>query len=722
MFNIGKVSIGVSSKKYSKNMSFDNNTTFAFGAIQPLFCQLLMAKASINIDARQLVRLAPLPVPTFARMKLVNKYCFVPLSDVFPAFENLMSGIPYTPDSNGNDFSLTSYVPKTLPFISNRVLLSMVIGCGCDVSFWVKQAGSPDDANNYGDRPLANTASSGDKYSKCAKAFDYRLHNSESISNPYAYKLDYTIVSGAADDFVTPEGADYVMQINEAENVDFGISFIACIRFSQRAKRLRAILLGLGYNLDFANDDKVNMLPLLAFYKAHYNNYELNRSSQWSTSYAYQIITLISQSGYTNFIELFDGTTTEAHHIAFRRQLVGIFKNFIFYELSQCWYSYNDDYFSANRLSLTNDVQPLNVPFVNADGSLGHTFFNNSTTQDPSESTLGKAVNQTSKLPFVGGDLSLIAFQVCQRLTRYVAKDSVIGRKMSDWVRTKFGADVANSLYKDVFNVSQSVLPIQVDDIFNTADTAVSGSGDGEVLGAYGGKGVAFDKSKVSFTAPYYGFFICLSAIVPDSRYFQGCDTSLYGIDKYTLPTTDWDALGYEVTPLGAVFGDNNVCSDELIKNYKFNRTSKGFGFMPRFSGYKVKKDIINGDMSRRSTMDDLSPYYLDRIITNQNCDVQLDEAKNYIVNFTTGSDIRDPQILRYACRYPYLGNFNRIFYNSGKIVHGVSADNEPLLDDNFIVQSVFDMRVSDGLKPISISYDTYEETTDNGTHDVKQD
>lgn len=715
MFNIGKVSIGVSSKKYSKNMSFDNNTTFSFGAIQPLFCQLLMAKASINLDARQLVRLAPLPVPTFARMKLFNKYCFVPVSDVYPAFENLMSGIPYTPDSVGNDVSLSSYVPTTLPFISNRVLLAMVIGCGCDVSFWVKQSGSPDSENNYGSTPLVSSAP---KFRSCVEAFKYRLHNNVTSSVPYS--IDCNSIDGGQSDFVTPEGADYVMQVDETDNSTFGVSFIACIRFSQRAKRLRTILLGLGYNLDFANDDKVNMLPLLAFYKAHYNNFELNRSSQWSTTYAYQLITLISQYGFTNFIDLFDGANYDSSQLQMRKRFVGIFHSFIFYELSQCWFSYNDDYFSANRLSLTNDVQPLNVPFVNVDGSLGKTFFNNSTTQDPNESTLGKAVNQTSKLPFVGGDLSLIAFQVCQRLTRYVAKDSVIGRKMSDWVRTKFGSDVANSLYKDVFNVSQSVLSIQVDDIFNTADTAVSGSGDGEVLGAYGGKGIAFDKSKVSFTAPYYGFFICLSAIVPDSRYFQGCDTSLYGIDKYTLPSTDWDALGYEVTPLGAVFGDNNLCSDELLKKYP--RTSKGFGYMPRFSGYKVKKDIINGDMSRRSTMDDLSPYYLDRIITNQNCDVHLNEAKNYIVNFTTGSDIRDPQILRYACRYPYLGNFNRIFYNSGKIVHGVSADNEPLLDDNFIVQSVFDMRVSDGLKPISISYDTYEETTDNTTHDVNQD
>lgn len=718
MFNIGKVSLGVSTKKYSKPMSFDNNTTFSFGAVQPLFCQLLMAKASINVNARQLVRLAPLPVPTFARMKLINKYCFVPISDVYPAFENLMSGIPYTPDSSGNDFSLSSYVPTTLPFISNRVLLALVFGCGSDLSIWVKQAGSPEDTNNYGSRPLASSADTDDTLSKCKKAFLFRLHN--NMLTDFSYPLDINFLQAETDDFVTPEGADYVMQVDETNNGAFGVSFLACVRFSQRAKRLRSIFLGLGYNLDFANDDKVNMLPLLAFYKAHYNNYELNRSSQWSTSYAYQIITLISQSGFTNFKNVFDGVLPSSSDSDFRKKLVGVFHSFIRFELSQCWFTYNDDYFSANRLSLTNNTQPLNFPFVNADGSVGDTFFNNSTSQNPNDSTLGKVTDVSSKLPFVGGDLSLIAFQVCQRLTRYVAKDSVIGRKMSDWVRTKFGADVANSLYKDVFNVSQSVLPIAVDDIFNVADTAVTDSGDGEVLGAYGGKGVAFDKSKVSFTAPYYGFFICISAIVPDSRYFQGCDASLYGIDKYTLPTTDWDALGFEVTPLGAVFGDNNICSDDLVK--KHGRTSKGFGFMPRFSGYKVKKDIINGDMSRRATMDDLSPYYLDRIITNQNCHVQLNEAGNYIVDFTTESDIRDPQVLRYACRYPSIGNFNRIFYNSGSSAHGVSDGGEPLMDDNFIVQSVFDMRVSDGLKPISISYDTYEEETDNGTHDVKQD
>ena len=716
-FNLGKVSLGVSNRRYSHNLSFDNNTTFSFGAIQPLFCQLLMSKASIDISSRQLVRLAPLPVPTFARMRLVNKYSFVPLSDIFPAFENLMSGIPYTPGPDGNKMNLTSYNPLSLPYISNRVLLALVIGCGCDVSFWKIQSGSQ--GNNYGTKPLVKTAASHDDFAKAISGFKSRLHN--HVNTDYSFPLDFHALAGDNSDFVTPDGADYIMQLDLTDDGSVGFAYVATIRFSQKAKRLRTILLGLGYNLDFANDDKVCMMPLLAFYKAYFDNYGLNRSEQWSTTRAYQLVTLISQYAFTNFINIFDGTLTTPDDPKVRSNLVAIFKRFIVDDLAESWYTYDDDYFSANRLSLTNNTVPQNVPFVNADGSLGSTFYSDSTSHNPNDSTLGKATDISSKLPFVGGDLSLIGFQVCQRLTRYVAKDSVIGRKMSDWVRAKFGSDVANSLYKNVYNVGSSVVPIAIDDIYSTSDTASVATGDGEVLGAYGGKGVAFDKAKVSFTAPHYGYLICLSAIVPDSRYFQGCDTSLYGLDKYTLPTTDWDALGYEVTPLGAVFGDNNVCSDALLKSH--SRTSKGFGFMPRFSGYKVKKDIVNGDMSRRSTMDDLSPYYLDRIITNQDCDVKLDDSGNYFIGFKAQNDIRDPQVLRYACRYPMLGNFNRIFYNSGMMSHGVSStSDEYLMDDNFIVQTVFDMRVKDGLKPISMSYDTFEETTDNNTREVSQD
>ena len=70
MSNFSKVSLGVANKRYTHNLDFDNNTSANFGGCQPLFCQLLNQGDKLSGNIRQLVRLAPMPVPTFGSMLL----------------------------------------------------------------------------------------------------------------------------------------------------------------------------------------------------------------------------------------------------------------------------------------------------------------------------------------------------------------------------------------------------------------------------------------------------------------------------------------------------------------------------------------------------------------------------------------------------------------------------------------------------------------------------
>ena len=56
----------------------------------------------------------------------------------------------------------------------------------------------------------------------------------------------------------------------------------------------------------------------------------------------------------------------------------------------------------------------------------------------------------------------------------------------------------------------------------------------------------------------------------------------------------------------------------------------------------------------------------------------------------------------------------------SGSPIGDVLADSTTVEDDNFIVQTVFDIRLTNCLKPISMSYDTYDEGVDNSTRDVR--
>jgi hypothetical protein len=79
---------------------------------------------------------------------------------------------------------------------------------------------------------------------------------------------------------------------------------------------------------------------------------------------------------------------------------------------------------------------------------------------------------------------------------------------MSTWVRNHFNAQVANSLYEDVYQVKTDILPLQINDVFSTADTADTSSMQGERLGSYAGKGIGFGDTGCRFHSDKHGYFL----------------------------------------------------------------------------------------------------------------------------------------------------------------------------------------------------------------------
>lgn len=477
--------------------------------------------------------------------------------------------------------------------------------------------------------------------------------------------------------------ADYVLEVILNDK-----PCLVAFRYSTLAKHLRTIFIGLGYSLALNDNNKVNALPLFAYYKAWFDTYAPLRTVAWTDTKVFAFIKQYSDSYQPNVVNM-------------------IFFSDVIHELSNTYYVCNDDFVSVHRSDVQN-VSLDSFPYINETGA--------SKTTD----AISKAYS-----PYISSVMSLTALDVVRRLTRFVNKDSVIGQKMSNWVRTHFNAQVANSLYKDVYQIKTDILPLQINDVFSTSDTADSSTNQGERLGAYAGKGIGFGDSGCKFHADKHGYLFCLSCIVPKSGYFQGSDSSLFGLDRYTLPSADFDALGMEVTPFGFVAGDNGYC--DTVNTDNIVDYTSGFGYVPRFSGFKFKKNIVNGDMSRRSTIDSMCPYYLDRILqngdiyTNKNADHSFTLVGSYPPSVPKASEE-----WRYLTRYPWLGDFDRIFYNDD-VYHG-SADSDFFTksdlnyarSDNFIVQSLFTMKISDELKPLAMSFDTYEESTDNGTQDVK--
>lgn len=668
-FKIGGISLGKSTKKYLRNTDFDNNTTMDFGFCQPLFCQFLLPDSNISVSAKQLVRLAPMPVPSFARVSLVNKFVFVPWSDLCSYYEAMLSSMPY----NG------SFVPTQLPFVYNAYLSRCLLdnSLGSVATFYEIDTTVPSpitykmcsavDASKYSDS-LATQWESELSDHACNKKFTF---------TPAQFK----------DSAVSPNSADYLVHLVAGDK-----QVIAAFRYSTRAKHLRSVFIGLGYSLALQDWTKVNALPIFAFYKAWFDTFAPKRTVAWTDTDVFQFLKHVSDSYITNL-----GNDEDNLDVVFK-------------SLSDCYYVSNDDFVSVHRSDIDN-VSLGSFSFVDSNGGISDSQQVSTYTQ-----------------PSLTGDIRLIALDVVKRLTRFVNKDSIIGQKMSTWVRNHFNAQVANSLYQDVYQVKTDILPLQINDVFSTADTADASSQSGERLGSYAGKGIGFGDTGCKFHSDRHGYLLCISAIVPKSGYFQGNDTSLYGLDRFTLPSADFDALGMEVTPFGFIAGDigyTDMTADTVDKlDY-----SAGFGFVPRFSGYKFKKNIVNGDMSRRSLIDSMSPYYLDRILQTGDALYQsLGDNKFAQIRQFYPSLPKASEQWRYLTRYPWLGDYDRIFYNDD-VYHGSTStpvnsssediDGSAARPDNFIVQSLFTMKIQDVLKPLAMSYDTFDEDSDNTSTEV---
>lgn len=666
-----KVSVGVKTKKYTHHIPFDNNTTMQFGVIQPLFHQFLNANDRLSSDVRQLVRLSPLPVPTFGRMHLENNIKFVKMSDIYPAYEAFLA-------HKFVNTSHSQYIPIKLPFVTPSLLCLWLLKYSVYTTYKRNSDG------NY-----AKTILPADVQTLSATLFD--AHTGKT-----SYSMQNFCTPQATSN-VSLDGADYIIYSSDEK-------YIYCFRFTNAARRLRSILLGLGYTYDIDVDDQLDVTPLLAFYKAYYDTFAPSRDSSWTQTACFRLVNFIydyNEQAFANFFSdvLHSNISDSVRQSAFQ----------FLDDLLNCWYVEPLNYVSAHRLESGSNTaaSAYNPTQLSVSNNEVDTL-----SYDDTEKALPEVT-----------DFTAIGIRQLLKLSRFITKDSVVGQKISTWLKAHFGANVDNSIFKDSTNIATTRVNCSINDVFSTSDT-LSDNG-GETLGAFAGKGLGFDNSGFDFTAPTFGYVICLSCIVPDANFFQGYDPTLFATTPDQRPNADLDAFGYEATPLASIQPLNDISLSQRAVNIN----NKTFGFVPRYSSFKTRKDIINGDMSRRGSINGFAPYYLDKILTSQLVDATEVSKDVYTIIDRSSALPLATESWRYTCRFPWLGNYNRIFssnnYAPYALVEDSDTDNyytEQIIDDLFIVQSVFDMRLVNGLKPMSESYDTFDDDVNGDNERITQE
>lgn len=656
-----KINLGFNKKRYTRDMSFDNNTTFSFGDVQPLYSQFLLPNSDINVSTKSFVRLSPLKWPTFGRLHLELVSRFVPVSEVFAPFESLLSNIPYS-------HSGVNFIPSSLPFINGNIL-ALALFSTCRHSF-LKEDGSvyvfeggPSAASPY---PVL-----------------YNLLLGFNLPNDSLFFI-HSESSTLADSSLTFDSADYVIPLTVNSTNIFAI-----FRFTSASQRLFKVFKGLGYeplsDPSSGGFVKPNILPLLAFYKAYFDTYMPVRDMSFLNTKCYALIDFLASNSTSNDFSTLDGY----------KRVYKLFESFVLDELSNCWYVAPDDYISVHTATPLNIFKTSDLPVL--DG-LRSSVVSYSVT-DSDASYPGNVYTEDN----MSSPLSSVLLKGLTTFTHYIAKDSVIGQRLSTWMQQHFGADVSNQLFKDAHFVGRHTIPLQISDVLSTSDTASEDGSLGRDLGAYGGKGLGFGDFNLKYHASVHGYLFVFATIVPESRTNQGFDTSLLANTRYELPTPEFDGLGYEITDKRCLTANNGIFHDAA------KAQSNGFGYVPRYTGFKYRKNVANGEFGRRSSSSTFLPYFLDRILTPNR--ITKGPRGSYTLLHTELPTASSSW--RFITRYDYLSDFDRIFINNPN-----PTDTLHSIEDNFMCQCIFNISLTDSLKPLKMSYDTFDDD-DNDSRSV---
>ena len=760
-----------SGKMYSHAYRFTNSTTANFSYVQPLCCRFVYPKGSIKGSLKQFMRLSAMPRPTFGDITMNNVCSFVPIEDVYPAFSSLMSELPYTTASGG------SSVPKSMPYITpaviNKILTtSDTLFHSCDATVYNISAGTNPSVNSKASEfaPLSTVESiesidimpyteykekfyssyisdqmpcitSGidevcvyDAFmSNVFKAVEASKLTDDEAERAYLhhfYDIDKPTVARASN--VTDVNA--FMKFKDSYDyfvvnyTDANTHTLTCYRFTDLGKQLRKIFIGLGYTYSRDDTTHLNVLPLIACYKAFYDRFIPARDIPFSATAAFGLIQFIEQNPSTTEIDFVinlagGGVNNISAH----------FTKFVVNCLANMFSTQDVNFYSLHMRSIDNGFG-ASIPYTFPESNLEYNSGTNEPDSKPASLYTGGVFSDDN------GYISPITLRLIQKMYGYLGRNSLIGNRIEQWAKLHLDSDVYNNLFKKSSVISSNSFHVQIGDIDATAGTRSETTSDGEtvvngnVLGDYAGKGIG--SGELTFKASFntYGYFIVLSWIDPQTSMFQGTDAQLCALTKYEVPQAEFDALGYELTPRSCVWTDNDISlkGDKQASSTTAEVTidnDKSFGYVPRYSGFKYAKNIVNGDFSLNSLQNSMESYYLDRKLTSRQLNVKYSKLSPELTAvFVTNSFI--PQASdqwRYTQRYDWLSNYNRIFVNSsafkyypflsGVVLPGyLLTDYQWPMDDNFYIHCVFDITENTPLKPLSQSYDTQVKSNDGST------
>lgn len=675
-----KVNIGrQTGKKYRHLLPSTTETTSQFGFYQPNYFRECVAQDTVNIRSAAAVRLMPVVKPTFGRLFL-KQYCnFIPMEDIWHPWASFLAGKPY----NG---AYAQYIPQESPTVELGFwnLACMLLSDICCYNLDVM----PDSGVSGQFNLTGVDFSSSIPYS--AQLFQ-GIVDSLVISTTSFYNSDfpnflYTFFQSAGlvnYKDLQPEDLDMFDWFIPAEIAiaSGDLTVLICGRFTDAGKNLRKIVIGLGAQLNF-DRTSFDFMRFVAYYKTWFDMFAVQREITWKQTRAFSLMEYIEQTGRSLETIIKNSSTYS--------KAAGDLLHFVFDVLPTCYYTQNPDYISAHIVGT-------------ALSQVENTF--NYLDEGNEEGQISSDINQqpfTLLSPSHDG-INQQGLDILKKLYQYTNIATAVGGKIAEFMRAIFGSD-----YKDEHQsnfIGSNTMELNITDVMSTAEVP-----DGAFLGEYAGQGKGADAGQnLHFTCPSAGYLISAFCIVPDARFCQGVDPNGFHKSKFDYYTPQFDSLTLLPSRKSILYATNDI--------NPYLRYDGGFGNIPNYMEYKQSFDRLNGDLSMRSTRAGLLPFSMQKLIsfgyTFRNVDTY--GKQNYRI-MSPGPDLFVAgDIWRYIGRDRWLGNFDRIFVNSGDTdtYPGVGFDlNDDSiftsrLDDQFVCYFYNDVEVTGYELPVADSFQT---------------
>lgn len=683
-------------KHYKHPLPHDVSTTAEWGHMQPLMVREIIGNSKNTLRVGQIVRMMPLVQPTFGRVSLNTYNVFVPIESVYHPYGSLRAG--------------QTYMGANATYIPEKVISTC---CGfwkmvCQYMSHVVVIRIENFASASSDLismlesnmvPVLGTASA--EIQERNEAIGAWLDS----YNPYLpmdffaqYFSNYLISESTQTTSV--DGVLNLSRYDWVERVSFNNrDYLICGRFHESAKALRKVLYGCGYKL--INDyEDITMLPLLAYYKAYFDLFYPKRDKTWKDC---------ACAGLQEWCEQ-NGNFDACKSTGFVGTKPAIMFDFI-YDLCIAYYTQSPDFVSAHITG--QRISNVAPEVFTSQGPSGINVYTGTANVSGSNSNTGVITGTGSTSAGVSGNnnynLNLLSPQnldILQRVYKRINAKTAIGADIRQFLKTQLGVDYLDE--DESYWIGSQSLDINISPVFSNAETQEGYLGE---FAAQGSGATDGRNNVLTYEAKVDGFWICMCAIVPDSRFAQGVDMNLKHVKKVDYFDSIYDSMTLLPTPKKYIFAEkqyNGAALDSSVND--------SFGNIPNYMEYCTSQNIVNGDMSLMSKRNYFLPFTLDKLLPYTGFYSQGSGASktNFLAN-TPMSIIVNGSLWRYIGLYKWLGNFNRVFRDSGIEQGSVTSTSQYYnnmffgvgFDDNFVIHNYLDFTCWNAKLPVSDSFQT---------------